>query len=197
MKEEIILIGREKEARTEYERIEARFKNVKDRASNLVITAYRSVVPEYAKADDLISGKGSFKYGGRWNPPGIAAIYASNSPETAMAETLSHVRYYGLPVHSVMPRMFVALSFNLACVLDLLDGEIRQRLAVSKRRMIQTDWRSEVYAGHEPITQMLGRAVTAVGLEGILVPSSADPQGFNLVAFPNCFLSKSYVKVLE
>ena len=114
-----------------------------------------------------------------------------------MAETLAHVRYYGLPIHSVMPRMFVALSFNLGRVLDLLEGDIRQRLVLSKKRMMQTDWRSEMHAGREPITQMLGRAAAAVGLEGIVVPSSAGPQGFNIVAFPSSFLGKSFVKVIE
>ena len=48
-------------ARTEYERIEARLLAVKVHATSLVITAYRSVTPEYAKASDLVSGQGSFK----------------------------------------------------------------------------------------------------------------------------------------
>jgi len=48
----------------------------------------------------------------------------------------------------------------------------------------QCDWRKEVAAGREPITQSIGRAAFEIGLEGIIVPSAADPNGHNLLIFP-------------
>jgi len=37
---------------------------------------YRSTTTKYADDTDLITGEGSRLHGGRWNPPGIAAVYA-------------------------------------------------------------------------------------------------------------------------
>lgn len=99
---------------------------------------YRSASPKYANSRDLLTGGGSRRFGGRWNPVGIAAVYGSLTPETAMEETLAHARYYGLPVHASMPRTFVAISFALKSVLDLTACKIacmiNQRGSVSPKR---------------------------------------------------------------
>jgi RES domain-containing protein len=73
----------------------ARLQAIK--ASRITVTAYRSTTPEYAKEADLNTGEGSKLHGSRWNPPGIAAVYASFTPETAMEESLAHFRNYGFP----------------------------------------------------------------------------------------------------
>jgi RES domain-containing protein len=182
--------------KSEYQRCEARLTALRNLASGVSLTAYRSSTPKYATETDLVTGEGSRRFGGRWNPPGLAAIYASVTPETAMAETLAHVRYFCLPIHSVMPRTFVALDFQLNRVLDLTDGRIRQRLGLSEKRIVETDWRAEMDAGREPVTQLVGRAAADVGLEGLIVPSSAHQKGSNIVAFPACFLHHSRVEVL-
>src|SRR5437763_631733 len=80
---------------------------------------YRSSTPKYATEDDLLTGDGSRRFGGRWNPIGIAVVYAALTPETAMAETLAHNRYYGIPIEDAMPRTFVAIEVKLKSVLDL------------------------------------------------------------------------------
>jgi RES domain-containing protein len=141
---------------------------------------YRSSTPKYATETDLLTGAGSRQFGGRWNPVGIAVIYASLTPETAMAETLAHNRYYGVPVEDAMPRTFVAIDVKLKTVLDLRDGKVRQRLQVSEAQILTVDWRKEVKAGREPITQRLGRAAHAGGWEGLIVPAAADPAGHKL-----------------
>jgi RES domain-containing protein len=164
------------------------------RASAFKSTAFRSAIPCYATETDLLSGYGSRKFGGRWNTPGLAAIYASLTPETAMAETIAHASYYGWPVQSIMPRTFVAISFSLKRVLDLTDGDIRRRLAFSQKRIIETDWRADMAAGNVAFTQLLGQAAVDIGIEGLLVPSAADPSGENIVAFPqNCKTPNSVV----
>jgi RES domain-containing protein len=127
----------------------------------------------------------------------LAVIYASLTPETAMAESLAHARHYGFPEHSVMPRTFVAISFRLKRVLDLTDGSVRQRLSVSLKRILDTGWRAEMNAGVMPLTQLLGQAAAEAGLEGLLVPSAADLGGRNIVAFPENFVSAKAVVVLS
>ena len=156
------------------------------------IAGWRICKREYAELD----GEGARLYGGRWNPRGVAAVYGSLTPETAMAETLAHAAYYHLPVHSAMPRTFVAIEFSLSKVLDLTDGSVRQALRVSDKRMLKCDWRSEVRNGRTPITQAIAAAAYGSGLEGLLAPSSAHAGGLNLIVFPKNLLSTSNLAVL-
>lgn len=146
----------------------------------------------------MLSGNGSKRSGGRWNPIGLATIYSSMSPETAMAETLAHVRYYRLPVHRGLPRLFVPLRFKLSKVLDLTDGTVRKRLRLGEHRFLDADWRKYVDAQTQPLTQTVGQAVAAARFEAMIVRSAADrPHGVNLVAFPGNFLSDSEANVLQ
>ncbi len=145
---------------------------------------YRSSTPQYATETDLLTGEGSRIFGGRWNPKGTAAVYAALTPETAMAETLASNRYFGIPLQDAMPRTFVAFHARLQHVLDFRQGDVRRRLQVSLDRILHVDWRRELNAGHDPITQTLGQAAFEAGLEGILVPSAQNPKDANLVIFP-------------
>ena len=158
---------------------------------------YRSSTPKYATETDLITGEGSKRQGGRWNPLGIAVVYASLTPETALAETLAHDRYYNLPIENAMPRTFVALQVKTQSILDLTDGQVRRRLGVSLDAIRTVDWRSEMHLGRKPITQEIGQAAFEVGLEGLIVSSAADTKGKNLLIFPTNLQPGSTVTVLN
>jgi RES domain-containing protein len=164
-------------------------------ATSFTAVGYRSSTPKYANETDLVTGEGSKLHGGRWNPIGISMVYLSLTPETAMAETLANNRYFGIPIEDAMPRTFVAVKATLQVVLDLRDGPIRQRLQVSEQRLLTVDWRKEVRAGREPITQMIGRAAYEVGLDGLVVPSAADPRDHNLLMFPGNMTLPSQILV--
>ena len=156
---------------------------------------YRSSSPNYSNENDLLTGEGSKRHGGRWNPVGLSVVYLSLSPETAMAETLAHYRYYGIPIEEAMPRTFVAIDIRLQAVLDLRIGGIRQRLQLSEERMLNIDWRKEVQGGHCPLTQQIGLAVEQLGWEGLIVPSAADSKGHNLLVFPHKLRAGGYLRV--
>jgi len=157
---------------------------------------YRSSTPEYASASDLISGIGSKLRGQRWNPAGIAMVYASLTPEAAMVETLAHYRYYGIAIEDAMPRMFVGIQVKVSSVLDLRGPESIRRLGVSKRVLLTADWRRELLTGLLPISQLIGLAAFNLGVEGLLVPSAAERNGTNLLLFPDNLLKDSKVSVL-
>lgn len=52
-------------------------------------SVYRLVRRE--RAAEALSGEGARRYGGRWNPPGTAVVYASESRALAVLETLVHL----------------------------------------------------------------------------------------------------------
>jgi RES domain-containing protein len=149
---------------------------------------FRSVSPRHAAAGDVTSGRGSLAVGGRWNPRGsIAAVHASLDPETALAESLAHFRRVGLPDHLALPRVFVALDARLERTIDLSRSDFARRLRVTKKTMVECDWRGERNLGAEALTQAIGRAAFLTGFDGILVPSAGCPGGVNLVAMPENF----------
>lgn len=159
--------------------------------------AYRASSVEYANRDDLLTGLGAKRAGGRWNPSAsFAAVYASLAPETALAEYLAHHRYYGFPDSDAMPYVMVGVEAVLQKVLDLTDGAVRRALGVSEARMLDGGWRTVVL--HESLTQAVGRLAFEAGLEAILVPSSAAPGGANLVVFPgNVWPPDSFVRAVN
>jgi RES domain-containing protein len=54
-----------------------------------VTHVYRLVRRE--RVSDALSGEGARRYGGRWNPPGAAVVYASESRALAVLETFVHL----------------------------------------------------------------------------------------------------------
>jgi RES domain-containing protein len=151
--------------------------------SSLRDVVFRCSEPTYATKDDLLTGEGSRKHGGRWNPPSsFATVYAAFSDTTALAESKAHFRYYGLDPADALPRTIVAVDVRLAKVLDLTDGVVRKSLGVSATRMRGDDWRKLNRRGAESLTQAIGRAGYESGFEGLIVP--ACDGGRNVVLFP-------------
>ncbi|SFH86624.1 RES family NAD+ phosphorylase [Planctomicrobium piriforme] len=175
--------------------LENRFRELLLSAIPIETVGYRSVTLQYAREKDIISGEGSRKFGGRWNPPGIAAVYLSLSPETAMAETLAHFQYRGIPVSAAMPRVFVSVSVRLSQVVDITQKTISQRLQVSNRALLESDWRKIMTRDSLPPSQLVGQAAEAAGVEGLLVPSAASRFGKNLIIFPANLLPDSKISV--
>lgn len=159
---------------------------------------YRSSSVQYATERDLITGEGSRLGGGRWNPRrSFPTVYMALDPETALAETLSHFRYYGLPFDQAMPRVFVALRVQLRRVLDLNRQTIRRVLGITPARLLKEDWRALQDQRKEALTQALGRAAYVAGFEGILVPSAARPEGSNLVLLLENLVAPSTAVILN
>jgi RES domain-containing protein len=159
---------------------------------------YRSASVSYAAPDDLVAGLGGRIKGGRWTTiGGDAIVYCSLSLETALAETLSRCRHYGIPTEEATPCVFAAIRVDLEQVLDLTDGQIRRRLRVSKQRMVGEPWRDMQDRGKEAITQAIGRTAAQLGLEGILVPSAAQRAGVNLLIFPDNLRRASRLRIVH
>jgi RES domain-containing protein len=145
---------------------------------------YRFAEVEYASKEDLISGLGAKKSGGRWNPKAsFPVLYTSLTPETALAELKAHYDYYALDFADATPTVLTSIDVDLQHVLDITIGRTRIGLRISLNRMKAEDWRKMNRNDLISLTQSLGRKLKEEGFEAILVPSFAHLKSHNLVIF--------------
>jgi RES domain-containing protein len=177
--------------------IEAALRACSYGAAPWIGTVYRSATPRYSDAHDMVTGIGSARVGGRWNPrASFPTVYASLDPETAMSESMATFRYYGLPPHSALPRLFRAIEVKLAAMLDLREVPLANPLPFWVRLGLREDWRALQDHGRESTSQAIGRAAWLAGLEGLIVPSRASPKGSNAVLFPENLRPGSQIQAL-
>lgn len=183
----------------DYAKILARLRALgRSRDVALEADVYRFINPRYAKAVDIISGEGALHAAGRWNARGMGRLsYTAMSPETALAEALSTVHYFGLPMAQALPRVLVALRLKVRHVLDLREGKVRSALRLSEQAMRALDWRAENQRGTEALTQAWGQAFAAAHFEAVIVPSAPQAHGVNVLVFPDNLRNDSDYHVLS
>ncbi len=186
------------EPHEDFERIAAGLEACLDRAVAWEGMVYRSAAPRYSGDGDIVTGLGSLRMGGRWNPPGTCrTVYGSLDPETAMKEALATFRYYGWALHGAMPRIFRALDIHLGQVVSLRHRHVRAHLSPWLKAALGEDWRSLQAQDRESTSQAVGRAAFELGLEGLLVPSHASRTKVNLIAFPDNLLPGSQIRAVR
>lgn len=159
-------------------------------------SVFRFVKPEQSSVTAMFAGKGPLYNFGRWLLKGHKlATYTSLLPETALAEALAAARYYRFPESSAAPLVFVTAEARLHKVLDLRDGKLRQRLRLSEKLILETDWRADNMDGDESLTQAWGWAFHEAGVDGFLCQSAALQGEANLIVFPENLAKKSALKV--
>src|ERR1700676_3024085 len=75
---------------------------------------YRLMLADYPPEKENIVGA-------RWNPPGIGAIYTSESAEIAIAEVTHHLEQQPRPVRRDLKKKIYEIKVALAAVVDLED----------------------------------------------------------------------------
>ena len=144
-------------------------------------TLYRFQTVDYPTPEDVLSGLGAKRRGGRWNPPGLAVVYGSTTDTTALQECKATDHYYGIVTRS--PRLVIAVEARLKRVLNLTSASVRAQLGVTLTELRAEDWRKLLQAGRESLTQTLGRAAFHAGASGIVAPSTAEALGVNVAIF--------------
>ena len=118
-------------------------------------------------AASAFDGKAAQRFGGRWNSPGLRAVYASASKSLATLEIIVH-----LDVAHSIPRL-VAFAFDLdeklieRLPLELLPRHWRTLQGCSATRQLGDDWLTS------------GRSLA------LAVPSAIVPEEFNYVLNPS------------
>ncbi|WP_376095177.1 RES family NAD+ phosphorylase [Roseomonas sp. CCTCC AB2023176] len=117
-----------------------------------------------------ISGEGAALHGGRFNPRGVPALYASFLLETAWREAQQ-----GFTV-KVQPALVCAYDVDCADVLDLTTAA-----GLAEADMDAADlaapWRDLVADGMDPPTWAVARRLIGRGVAGVVVPSFAPGAG--------------------
>jgi RES domain-containing protein len=153
-------------------------------AVKLKATGFRSAGVKYANETDLISGDGAGYYGGRWNPPGIRAVYMSLDPVTATKESYQELAKFGFK-DSIKPRVMAGAKLKLRRLLDLTDAKVRRKLRFRLDELTREDWHAIQSGGVESWTQAIGRGCRLAGFEGVIAPSARYRGGKTVVAFPD------------
>jgi RES domain-containing protein len=136
---------------------------------------YRALNPVWA--GDPLSGEGARRYGGRFNPKGMAALYCTLDPVTAVRE----VSQIGQPLQ---PTILVSFHADVAPVFDATDPALLAGQGLTPDMLAANDWRVFMAAGKEAPTQALARRLVDAGYAGLVAPSFArlaPPQARNLI----------------
>jgi RES domain-containing protein len=138
--------------------------------------------PDGPRLDEFLGGGVYAGRGGPWSPRGCPAFCAYLEPATATAEALAQVRGCGLKVRA-WPRLLVTLEVRLPRVLDLTSPDVRRSLGLPADPLAAQPSRA-VCCGRT-LAQTIGQTARDFGLQGLLVPSLANPRGRSLVVFPD------------
>lgn len=129
--------------------------------------------------------KGAMTVGQRYNPPGVAAIYASFSRACALAEFTQYFKN-NMPISAAS---MVSLDVRLSRVLDITNSEILNLLHSSREELCSMRIPG---ASHPALS--LGTAASAMRIDGIIAPSAVFEDD-NLVIYPDAHITPPYTIV--
>ena len=132
---------------------------------------YRALNPVHAR--DPLSGRGAELHGGRFNPKGVPALYASRSPMTALREANQ--------VGTLQPTTLVAYRADIRPIFDTRETAAFAAFDVTPTDLGANIWRDEMITAGESRTQKFARRLIAEGYAGLLVRSFARGSSGNAV----------------
>lgn len=124
---------------------------------------YRALNPVYAR--EPLSGRGAELYGGRFNPKGMPALYASLSVVTALREANQ--------VGNLQPTTLVSYDAEIDSLFDCRDDHALEAEGSDIVTLGDTTWRDQMKITGEAKTQVLARRLVAAGYNGLVVRSFA------------------------
>jgi RES domain-containing protein len=115
---------------------------------------------------------GSHVTGGRFNPPGVTALYLSGDYNTAIAEMHQDL---------IRPGTLAAYEVTADAIVDLTEPSVCEKLGVAQSDLACA-WRTiHAVERSTPPTWPIVERLIAAGCVGALAPSFQRPGGINLV----------------
>ncbi len=127
-------------------------------------TVYRARHPRWSFA--LNSGDGAARYGGRFNPVGMAALYSSWRVETAWREGQQGFAFKSQPL------TICAYEVDCEDVADLTDSAVCADFGIDPA-ILGGNWEDIAVRGRVPPSWDMARQLGARGVAAIVVPSYA------------------------
>lgn len=124
---------------------------------------YRALNPIYAR--EALSGDGARRYGGRFNPKGMPALYTAQSVMTAIREVNQ--------IGTLQPTTLVAYEADIGPILDGTDPAALTAQGFDPADLAADDWRTRMLACGKAPTQELAERLKASGFAGMQVRSFA------------------------
>ena len=158
---------------------EGRIEAVLAKAPLRCIEAYVTRLIADAYRGTALETFGAVRNGGRYNPPGIPALYTSFLRATALREAM---QFLG-DLDPVRPMSMLSIKVDTDRILDLTRWVTLFELRTSRREL--TRLIVDKYAG-DALPQILGRIAHDLGrFGGMIVWSRVHHKKWNLVLFPN------------
>jgi RES domain-containing protein len=135
---------------------------------------YRALNPVFAR--EPLSGRGAELYGGRFNPKGVPALYASLSIMTALREANQ--------AGNLQPTTIVSYDAQIEMIFDCRDELALKAMGLDAEILGHDSWREQMRLKGEAETQIFARRLIADGYSGLLVRSfakGASQDDLNLV----------------
>jgi RES domain-containing protein len=124
---------------------------------------YRALNPVYAR--EPLSGRGAELYGGRFNPKGTLALYASLSVMTALREANQ--------AGNLQPTTLVSYDAEIEGIFDCRDDAALKAENMDVAALADGTWRDQMKAKGEAQTQAFARRLMGKGFNALLVRSFA------------------------
>ncbi len=124
---------------------------------------YRALNPIHAR--DPLSGEGARRYGGRFNPKGMPALYTAQSVMTAIREANQ--------IGTLQPTTLVACEADIGPIFDGTDTAALTAHGLNPADLAADDWRARMLADGKAPTQGLAERLKASGFAGMQVRSFA------------------------
>jgi RES domain-containing protein len=131
---------------------------------------WRMLAPRWAH--EPLGGAGAARHGGRYNPPGLAALYMSEEFTTAVAEYEQEL--------GIRPGILCAYDVDATGIVDLADGDVRTELGVAEADLFAPWKRIALIDKQQPVTWTVARRLFDAGAAGVRAPS-VQAAGINLV----------------
>jgi len=124
---------------------------------------YRALNPVYASTP--LSGDGAARFGGRFNPKGVPALYMTFNIRTAILEINQ--------VGSLQPTTLVAYEAKIQNIFDATDVRALGALNMTVHDLSSSTWRDEMGKSGVSKTQAFAKTLIEQGYSAIKVPSFA------------------------